>query len=109
MLLGNVLEEGSSATDCVTDVTDRSPMEVGSSATDKRKKEEGKCTHSKSFSNQKSPNCLGGGYIAILNHSCRYVGAVPPCPPSEELGNHGGIAPTNLLKSFRIAIGKTAL
>ncbi|MEG3881710.1 hypothetical protein QT972_30560 [Microcoleus sp. herbarium7] len=25
---------GSSATDCVTDVTDRSPMEVGSSATD---------------------------------------------------------------------------
>jgi hypothetical protein len=29
-------------------------------------------------------------YIAILNHSCRYVGAVPRVPAlSEGLGNHG--------------------
>ena len=36
--------------------------------------------------------------MAILNHSCRYVGAVPPCPPSEGLGNHGGIAPTRIMQ-----------
>ena len=38
-------------------------------------------------------------YIAILNHSYISVGAVPPCPPSsEELGNHGGIAPTRIMQ-----------
>jgi hypothetical protein len=41
-------------------------------------------------------------YIAILNHSCRYVGAVPPCPPSPRdwatTGSRGRIAPTRIMK-----------
>jgi D-alanyl-lipoteichoic acid acyltransferase DltB (MBOAT superfamily) len=32
--------------------------------------------------------------IASLNHSCRFVGVVPPCLPPIDRGNHGGIAPT---------------
>ncbi|WP_333344573.1 hypothetical protein [Microcoleus sp. w1-18aA5] len=43
--------EGSSATDCVTDVTD---------VTDIRKKEEGKCSRSNSFSYQECPKCQDG-------------------------------------------------
>jgi hypothetical protein len=42
----------------------------------------------------KSFNLLVTLSIAILNHSDKFVGVVPPCLPPIYRGNHGGIAPT---------------